>query len=255
MKLFLLRLAILVGFLALWEIASGWLIPVFFISRPGDVFQVLVRWIGNGDLFYHAGITAAEAFLGFLLGAAGGMTLGLLLGRARYVADVLDPFIMAFYSLPKLALAPLFILWFGIGMEMKIILTATICFFLVFLNTYTGVRSVSNDLVAILRLMGAQERHVVAKVVVPSAITWVFAGLRISVPYALIGAVVGELMAANRGLGFLLSNAAGNFNTAGVFAALAAIIALAALLNYAVSVASRIAMPWESAQEEREFSI
>lgn len=255
MNILLLRVLILVGLFTFWELASGRLIAEFFISKPSAVFEVLVRWIGSGDLFYHAGITALEAFLGFMLGAVVGMGFGLLLGRARYLADVLDPFIMAFYSLPKLALAPLFILWFGIGIEMKVVLTATICFFLVFLNTYTGVRSVSNDLVAIMRLMGAQERHVITKVVLPSAITWVFTGLRISVPYALIGAVVGELMASNRGLGYLLSNAAGNFNTAGVFAALAAIVTLAALLNYGVSVAGRLAMPWETAADEREFSI
>ena len=255
MKNFLIRLAILVGFLALWQFASGRLVAEFFISKPTEVARVLAKWIGNGDLFYHAGITAMEAFFGFLLGAVVGMSVGLLLGRARKVAEILDPFIMAFYSLPKLALAPLFILWFGIGIQMKIVLTATICFFLVFLNTYTGVRSVSREMVAILKLMGAKEQHVVAKVVIPSAITWVFAGLRISVPYALIGAVVGELMASNRGLGFLLSSSAGDFDTAGVFAALCGIVTLAALLNYGVSVAARMAMPWERTEEKREFSI
>src|SRR3546814_7195594 len=121
----------------------------------------------------------------------------------------LDPFIMAFYSLPKGALAPLFILWIGIGMDMKIVLTAAIVFFLVFLNTYTGVRNVSRELIAILNLMGANEPQVLTKVVLPSAVTWVFAGLRISVPYALIGAIVGELMASNRGLGYLLVQAQG----------------------------------------------
>lgn len=255
MRLMLIRVAILVAILLSWQLASGRLIAEFFISKPTDVVQILFRWISNGDLFYHAAITAFEAFLGFSLGAAIGISIGLFLGRAQKIAEVIDPFIMAFYSLPKLALAPLFILWFGIGLEMKIVLTATICFFLVFLNTYTGVRSVSREMVAILKLMGANERHVITKVVIPSAITWVFAGLRISVPYALIGAVVGELMASNRGLGFLLSSSAADFNTAGVFAALAAIVTLAALLNYGVSIAARLAMPWERTDEQREFSI
>ena len=255
MKLTAYRIAILVGVLLAWQFASGTLIKEFFVSKPTEVAVILWKWITSGDLFYHAAITAIEAFLGFLFGAAVGISIGLILGRARRLAEVLDPFIMAFYSLPKLALAPLFILWFGIGMDMKIVLTATICFFLVFLNTYTGVRNVSPEMVAILRLMGAKERHVITKVVIPSAITWVFAGLRISVPYALIGAVVGELMASNRGLGFLLSSSAADFNTAGVFAALAAIVALAALLNYGVSVAARLAMPWERQTEQREFSI
>src|SRR5262249_3477356 len=149
--------------------------------------------------------------------------------RSERVSEVINPFITGFYSVPKLALAPLFILWFGIGFDMKVVLIATIVFFLVFLNTYTGVRDVSRELVAILRLMGAGERHLLSKVVLPSAITWLFAGLRISAPYALVGAVVGELVASNRGLGYLLAHAAGQFNTAGVFAALVAIIILAAL--------------------------
>src|SRR5690606_8570383 len=132
-----------------------------------------------------------------------------------------------FYSLPKVALAPLFIVWFGIGLEMKVILTAAIVFFIVFLNTFTGVREVSAELVAILRLMGAKERHLLTKVIVPSAIVWVFAGLRLSVPYALIGAVVGEIIASNRGLGYLVAHAAGQFDTAGTFAALFSIVILA----------------------------
>ncbi|WP_417725109.1 ABC transporter permease [Salipiger sp.] len=251
----LIRLAILVAILGLWELASGRLVAEFFLSKPSAIGGVLLRWLSSGDLFFHAAITAFEAFVGFLLGAAIGMVVGLILGRAQRLAAILDPFIMAFYSLPKLALAPLFILWFGIGIEMKIILTATICFFLVFLNTYSGVRGVSREMIAILRLMGANEWQVVTKVVLPSAITWVFAGLRISVPYALIGAVVGELMAANRGLGFLLSSSAGDFNTAGVFAALCAIVVLAVLLNWGVSMAARLAMPWQQNEGRREFSM
>src|SRR5690606_14130752 len=154
----------------------------------------------------------------------------------------------------KVALAPLFILWIGIGMDMKIVLTAAIVFFLVFLNTYTGVRNVSRELVAILYLMGAGERHVLTKVVLPSAVTWVFAGLRISVPYALIGAIVGELMASNRGLGALLVQSQGQFDTAGVFAALIAIMILAFALNTAVKRDEVKVMPWKSGEANREVT-
>src|SRR6185312_14278693 len=123
------------------------------------------------------------------------------------------------------------------------------------LNTFTGVRNVSKELEAILYLMGANERHVLTKVVLPSAITWVFAGLRISVPYALIGAIVGELIASNRGLGFLLANASGQFDTAGVFAALLVIMALAFALNALVRVVEIKAMPWKRAESGREITI
>ncbi|BBK30616.1 NitT/TauT family transport system permease protein [Stella humosa] len=250
-----LRALLLAAVLGGWELASGRLFEEFFVSRPSAIGAVAWSWVKSGRLFYHAGITITEAVAGFALGGLAGMTAGILLGRLQLLADVLDPFITMFYSLPKIALAPLFVLWFGIGMDMKIILTATVVFFLVFLNTYTGVRNVSRELIAILRLMGANERHVLTKVVLPSAVTWVFAGLRLSVPYALIGAIVGELIAANQGLGYLLADAAGQFNTAGVFAALLAIVLLALCLNLAVKLFEYRAMPWQRGQAVREMSI
>lgn len=162
---------------------------------------------------------------------------------------------MMFYSLPKVALAPLFVLWFGIWIDMKILLTATIVFFLVFLNTYTGVRAVSREQIAVLRLMGANERHVLFKVVLPPAVTWVFTGLRLSVPYALIGAIVGELIALNRGLGYLLADSAGQFDTTGVFIALIGIMFMAFCLNAAVKLLEIKAMPWRDPDSKREMSI
>lgn len=255
MRLVALRIMVLAGFLILWELVSGRLVPTFFISTPSRIFAVFWSWLEDGSLFFHAGITATEALIGFLIGGVVGMIVGLILGRAIRLSEVINPFITAFYSVPKLALAPLFILWFGIGIDMKIALIATIVFFLVFLNTYTGVREVSRELMAILRLMGAGERHLLTKVVIPSAITWVFAGLRISAPYALVGAVVGELVASNRGLGYLLVHSAGQFDTAGVFAALFAIIVLASLLNAAVSYAATRAMPWRDVEGHREITI
>jgi NitT/TauT family transport system permease protein len=250
-----LRVLFLVAILLGWQFASGRLVSEFFVSKPSAIIATLLEWISDGSLFFHAAITATEAFAGFALGSFAGIVAGTLLGRAQLLAEIVEPFIMAFYSLPKVALAPLFVLWFGIGIEMKIVLTAAVVFFLVFLNTYTGVRSVSRELVTILRLMGASERHVLTKVVIPSAITWVFAGLRISVPYALIGAIVGELVASNRGLGFLLSSSAGQFQTAGVFAALVAIVALAFILNLAVKFAEKRLMVWKETDNRGEVTV
>lgn len=255
MRMMLGRLAILALLLSAWELSSDRLIAGYLISSPSQIIAILVDWIGDGRLFYHAAITAIEAFAGFALGAVLGMALGIVLGRAEKAAELLNPFIVAFYSIPKVALAPLFIIWFGIGLEMKILLTATIVFFLVFLNTFTGVRSVSPELVSILRLMGGNERHVLRKVILPSAIVWVFTGLRLSVPYAMIGAIVGEMIAANRGLGYLLSHSSSQFNTAGVFAALAAIIALSGILNMLVNMMASHAMPWDKAAAKREVTV
>ncbi len=257
LRLQLYRCLLAATVIVVWQLASGTLVAEFFISKPTAILDALRKLVVRGNLFFHVGITATEAFVGFILGASAGVIAGVLLGRIHFLADLLQPFILAFYSLPKIALAPLFILWIGIGMNMKIVLTGTVVFFLVFLNTFTGVRTVSKELEAILHLMGANERHVLTKVVLPSAITWVFAGLRISVPYALIGAIVGELIAANRGLGFVLANASGQFDTAGVFAALLVIMSLAFCLNALVRLAEIRLMPWKAADQrnEREITI
>lgn len=239
------RLGLLAAILGLWQFASGRWISPFFISSPLDVWQRGSGWLLDGTLFHHGMITALEAVLGFLIGGSLGVIVGIILGRSEFLSQVLNPYIIALNSLPKVALAPLLVLWLGIGLEMKITLTAFIVFFLVFMNTYTGVRRVSEELVLILRLMGANERHLLGKVVVPSAFIWVFAGLRLSVPYALIGAIVGELVASNRGLGYLMNDAAGQFDAAGVFAALVAIMILAACLNLFVKGIEYVAMPWE----------
>jgi sulfonate transport system permease protein len=255
MKLLFGRLALIAVLLAFWEFAAGTFADEFFISRPTVVAQKFWELVTSGRLFFHGGITAAETLAGFVAGAATGILVGLILGRNETLAKLLDPILVAMNSLPKVALAPLFIMWFGIDMSMKVILTATIVFFLVFINTYNGVRNVDPQLIEILRLMGAKERHLISKVIVPSALQWVFAGLQLSIPYALIGAVVGEIMAANRGLGFLLQDAAGQLDTGGVFAALLAIIVLALLLQLAVKLAERKLTPWKENGGEREIAV
>lgn len=252
--LFAWRGALALAVIVLWEYASGrWVAPLF-ISSPSDVATKLWALAVSGKLAFHASYTAMHALAGFALGAAAGMAAGLALGRWQKLAEVLDPFLMGFYSVPKIALAPLFILWFGVGTEMKVLFVAMIVFLLVFLNTYTGVRNVSREQIAILRLMRASESQIMRKVVLPSAFTWVFTGLRLSVPYALIGAIMGEMLASNRGLGYLLADASAQFDTGGAFAGLVAIIAMAMLLNATVRFAEKKALPWKEAESERELS-
>lgn len=253
MKVALIRLVLLAVLLVVWQQVPDRL--TFFLSRPSDIWASLWGLIADGSLFQHMGITATEAVLGFFLGGFFGTIVGLVMGRLQLVAAVLDPVLMAFYSLPKVALAPLFVMWFGIGLTMKIVFTAVIVFFLVFFNTYTGVRNVSREQLTILRLMGANEWHLMTKVVIPAAFSWIFAGLRLSVPYALIGAIVAEIIAANRGLGYLVAHGAGQFDTASVFAALIAIILLAVVLNLTVKLIERWLMPWKTAEERRELVI
>jgi NitT/TauT family transport system permease protein len=248
------RAALIVFIVGIWHFSSGRLVNPLFISAPLEVCDRLWSLIISGKLVFHASYTAFHAIAGFALGALAGTALGIVLGRMQRLALILDPFLMGFYSLPKIALAPLFILWFGVGTEMKVLFVAMIVFLLVFLNTYTGVRQVSREQVTILRLMQASESQILLKVVLPSAITWMFAGLRLSVPYALIGAIMGEMLASNRGLGYLMADATSQFDTAGAFAGLTAIIFMAVIFNAMVRIAERLAMPWKEMELERELS-
>jgi len=230
--------------LLLWQGASGRLIDSFFISNPIDVGTRLVGWVADGSLLLHIWATVYATLMGFIVGAVGGVVLGIWLGVSPFSSRLLNPYLNALNALPKVALAPLFVLWFGLGIESKIALAAVLVLFLVFLNTYAGVREVDQDLIDGARLMKATRIQVIAKVIIPSAMSWVFAGLKISVPYALIGAVLGEMIAANRGLGYLVQFSGSQFDSAGVFAVLIVIALLAVALNFLVEIVQHRIQQW-----------
>jgi NitT/TauT family transport system permease protein len=223
-----------IGLLVGWQFASGRLVDNFFISNPIDVSVRLYRWIADGSIFMHIAATLYATVVGFFIGAVGGAILGVWLGVTPTASRLFNPYLNALNALPKVALAPLFVLWFGLGIESKIALAAVLVLFLVFLNTFAGVREVDQDLIDGARLMRATRTQVILKVIIPSAMSWVFAGLKIAMPYALIGAVLGEMIAANRGLGYLVQFSGSQFDTAGVFAVLLVIALLAVTLNYLV---------------------
>ena len=225
------QLGIGVALLAAWHLASGRLVDPFFISSPDAVALKLWDWITDGTLWFAFTYTFKAMILGFIIGSLAGFTTGFVLGRSDLLAQLFDPYITAVYCMPKIALAPLLILWFGIGIESKIAMSALIVFFLVFLNTFAGVRDVNPLFLQVTSIMGASSLQQLRLVVFPSATAWVLTGLKVSVPYALIGAVVGELISSNRGIGFLIGQAAGLFDTAGVFAGLAVLAATGILLN------------------------
>jgi len=240
----LIRIAILLFVLCAWQFASGRLMDEFWLSRPSDVAYRLYEWSVDGKLVYHTWITLQEMGWGFLIGAVTGIIAGIGLGLSRSLGDVANPFIVALYSLPKVAMGPLFILWFGIGIQMKIALAAITVFFLVFWNTYAGIRQNDEELTGIVRLMGASRIQLIYKIIVPGAMAWIYTGLKLSVPYALIGAIVGEIIASNRGLGYLLSYSAGAFDTTGVVAALVVLMAISMALNEVISFSERRSFRW-----------
>jgi len=230
--------------LLLWQGASGRLIDSFFISNPVEVGKRLFGWIADGSLFVHVWATVYATMMGFVIGSIIGVVLGIWLGVSPFTSRLLNPYMSALNALPKVALAPLFVLWFGLGIESKIALAAVLVLFLVFLNTYAGVREVDQDFIDGARLMRATRAQLITKVVIPSAMSWMFAGLKISVPYALIGAVLGEMIAANRGLGYLVQFSGSQFDSAGVFAVLIVIALLAVALNFLVEIVQHRMQQW-----------
>jgi NitT/TauT family transport system permease protein len=245
----LVRIVLIVAFLVLWEIAADRWIDITFISKPSEIVKRLGEWIGDGTLWSNSWITIQEIVYGFLLGAAAGALVGFVLASLNFLYRVLDPFMMALYSIPKVALAPLFIVWFGIGMHMKVLLAAATVFFLVFLNTAAGVREVDRGLIDAVRLMGGSRWDIARKVVLPASMTGVLTGLKVAIPYALIGAVIGELVASNRGLGYLINDAASQFDTAGVFATLVVLSIIAGILNILVGLIGKRVNRWKPIDE------
>ncbi len=218
-------------FLSFWQWASGRIIDPFFVSSPLAVGGRLYEWTLNGQLWSHLSVTMLATAFGFFIGAGIGFALGLLFGKFAFLAEVMDPFITALYSIPKLALAPLFIIWFGIGIESKIAVSASIVFFVVFLNTFAGVRDVSQIYIHSTQIMGASNWAVLRTVVIPSATAWVITGLKVSVPYALVGTVIGEFMSSNRGIGYIIAQATGLFDTNSVFAGIVILMVVGAIIN------------------------
>jgi NitT/TauT family transport system permease protein len=226
-----LQILLGIALLAVWQFSAGRLVDKFMISSPTDVIARLWGWIATGTIYVHVWATVYATVYGFVIGAVAGVVGGLWLGLSPFLSRLLDPFIWAFNALPKVALAPLFILWFGLGINSKVALAAVLVVFLVFVNTFAGVREVDPDLVDSLRLMRAKRRQILTKVVLPSATSWIFVGLKTAVPYALIGTIIGEMIAANRGLGYLVQRSGSEFDTAGVFAALVVIAVMAVIFN------------------------
>jgi NitT/TauT family transport system permease protein len=224
---FAAQTAFIVAIFVVWEAVSGPIVSPFFIGSPSGVFKVLQKWFTSGFVWKHVGYTLASSVLGFLLGSAVAIAAGLVLGLNRRLYDLLDPFLAAFYSIPKIALAPLLVVWFGLDLAPKIVLAAAIVFFLVFNATVSGFRNVDPDLLDQVALMGGTHRHAMTKVILPSVALRVLDGLRVAFPYALHGAIVGEIVASRTGVGYLLEYARGRYDMNMMYAALLLLMAVA----------------------------
>ena len=244
-------LSLLAG-LALWQILSvGLNLPAFILPGPGLVWQRLLRALGDGSLLRHAGYTLEEVMLGLLLGASLATGLGYLLAKSRLLERILAPYLVASQAIPIVAVAPLLVIWFGPGMFSKILICALIVFFPVLVNTVVGLRAVPENLRDLMRSLQATRLQMLRFLEIPAALPVFLGGLRIGATLSVIGAVVGEFVGADRGLGFLINVSKGQYDTSLVFVAIFTLVVMALGLYGAVVLLETRLLAWQQ-QTEKE---
>jgi sulfonate transport system permease protein len=240
------RVVVGVAWLTLWQgLVSLKILDPFFVSRPTDIVRRVYAWFVGGTIWRHLATTLEESLLGLIIGSAMGISLGFLLGRSPFVARVFDPYIKMLNAVPRVVLAPLFLLWFGLGIWSKVALAVTLVFFVMFFNTYQGVRDADRVLIDNVRMLGATERQLVRHVLIPSALTWIFSSLQTSLGFAMVGAVVGEYLGSTRGLGYVISQAEGTFDTTGVFAGMTVLAIVVVIVSAGVTRLERWLLRWK----------
>src|SRR5215470_9042315 len=252
-----LQVLLLIAFISAWEWASRfrWIDP-FFFSQPSVFGRRALEWLieprfllGGRSVYHHLLVTMREMIGGFVLGVGCGVAVGFALGRSRFWSAVLNPYIQVLNALPRLVLAPIFVLLLGIDERSKIALGFSLVFFIVFFNTYRGVRDVDRNVVNNARMLGATEAQLAWHVLLPSAITWILSSLHTSVGFALVGAVVGEYLAAAQGLGWVISQAQGNFDAAGVYAGMLILCVVVIIVEFGVTSLERRLIRWKEPDE------
>lgn len=245
LRIRLCQAAVLVALLVAWHWATTLeLVPRFFFGQPLPVLARIAAWFGSGQIYVHLGVTLLETALSFVIGGAFATALGLVLGLSPFASAIADPYIKAVNAMPRVILAPIFAVWFGLGVWSKVALGITLVFFIVFFNVYQGVREVSPDLVANARMLGASRRQLVRYVYLPSAASWVFSSLHTSVGMAFVGAVVGEYLGSARGVGYLIHQAEGVFDIDTVLAGILVLTVFALLLDGLVTLVEGRLQGW-----------
>jgi NitT/TauT family transport system permease protein len=263
LKLRLGQAGVLLAVFSAWHVlAVPGILPPFYFDDPnkaafffGEPLKVLGRiwaWFAGGDIYRHLWVTLQETLLAFVTGTLLGIGVGIWLALAPTASAILDPYIKALNAMPRVILAPIFMVWFGLGMLSKVALGVTLVFFIVFFNVFQGVREVSPTVLANARMLGASRRQLLRHVYLPSAMSWVFASLHNSVGLAFVGAVVGEYLGSSEGVGYLILQAEGVFDINTVFAGILVLTAFALVLDGAVTVAEKRLMVWQPRSGETE---
>ena len=252
-NLLLLQILVAIVSIAIWQVFTTYpvfgkiLLPAFFFSNPLDVASQVVDWFISGVIWKHLWVTLIEALLAFVLGSVGGVLVGFWFARQPRTAAVFDPYVKMVNALPRVVLAPIFALWLGLGIWSKVALGVTLVFFIVFFNVYQGVKEVSPTVLANARMLGMSERQLMRHVYWPSALSWMFSSLHTSVGFAVVGAVVGEYLGSAAGLGYLIQQAEGVFDVAGVFAGMFVLAAFVIVIDALVTIVERRLLVWRPA--------
>ena len=240
------RLSLLAVLLGVWEIGSGRFLDAFFVSSPTAILLALYENLVHKDLLSHVQITVWETVSGYVLGAGFAVLLAVLIGLTDRYYRILEPFIIALNGIPRIAIAPLFIMWLGIGITPKIVIAALMVFFIVFMNTITGIRSVNAQYIHITRLMGGTSLQLISKIILPSSMPYILTSLKIVVPMAMTGAIVGEFISSQRGLGFFISRATATMDITSAFAGILVLMLVLLLMNSFVTLAEKKLNRWQT---------
>lgn len=254
---------LLVLIFGLWQVLAqpGLLPPIvwdnpdraaFFFGEPLKIFHVIWVWFSGGEIYGHLWVTLQETALAFVIGSVLGLAVGLWLGLSPTASALFDPYITAMNAMPRVVLAPIFMVWFGLGIWSKVALGVTLVFFIVFFNVYQGVKEVSPVVLNNTVMLGANRRQLLRYVYLPSATSWLFSSLHTSVGMAFVGAVVGEYLGSAKGVGYLIQQAEGAFDINTVFAGILVLTAFALVLDFAVTRVERRLLVWRPTQSETE---
>ncbi|WP_042373501.1 ABC transporter permease [Streptacidiphilus neutrinimicus] len=243
------RIGLAVVIIGGWQAFTTWgIVDPFFFGQPSGIWSRLIDLFQNGtefgSFYENIWVTIEEALLGFAVGAVSGVILGVLLGQSRFLADVLGPYIKIVNAIPRIVLGAIFVVAFGIGATPKILLAAVLVFFVVFFNAFQGVREVDRNILANAKVLGASQLQIVRHVVVPSALTWIIASLHTAFGFAIVGALVGEVLGAQQGLGLVIKTAQNNFDPNGVFATMLVIAVLVLVAESLISRLERRLLSW-----------
>jgi NitT/TauT family transport system permease protein len=263
-RIWVWQVLLLVAIFALWQVLTqpGLVPPIawrdnperaaFFFGEPVKMFKVIFAWFSDGTIYRHLWTTLEETVLAFVIGSVLGLAMGLWLGLSPTASALLDPFITAMNAMPRVVLAPIFMVWFGLDIGSKVALGVTLVFFIVFFNVYQGVKEVSPVVLNNSIMLGANRRQLLRHVYLPSATSWVFSSLHVSVGMAFVGAVVGEYLGSAKGVGYLIQQAEGAFDINTVFAGILVLTAFALVLDFAVGAAEKRLLVWRPSQSETE---